>query len=307
MVVESDTDGGEATDFERLKLGKGCVRTADFPVACHIAAKVSRSRKFCYALALYRLSQRIHANILMDLEPRYYPNPHRSPYPIDHARFAYAIVTAYAVLEQLGLNLTGEAFKNRKWIPSVRQELESRLRDAGVDLNETVLWNLRGGKTNLEKSRPPSVLRKAEWAFGMVRDCEVEVVDAIADTRWLRSGVSAHKMSELSELLSIFDVANAQHLARRLLLDSMSMAPEYIPAPCAGAAGCLASEGYSPPSSEERTATPKRLPKHRHVFDDIQAAGLGAASCRLFSFRGEAERGASQTALAMPFALRESN
>src|SRR5262249_46272997 len=156
----------------------------------------------------------VHGNFLMDLGPGASPDQYRSPSPFDHARFAYAIVTSYAVLEQLGMDLRGEAFKDKKWIPDVRKELEERLQKKGVNLSETVVWHLRGGKSTLEKKRPPTIVRKAPWAYGLTRDCEVHVVDAVADLRWLRSGVSAHNMKAHARLLSIYDVSNAQRLAQ---------------------------------------------------------------------------------------------
>ena len=55
-----------------------------------------------------------------------------------------------------------------------------------------------------------------------MRDVFVEVVDAIAHVSWLRSRVAAHRMDEsLVKVLSQYEVANAQFLARRLLLEKM--------------------------------------------------------------------------------------
>jgi hypothetical protein len=211
-----------------LGMRRGSVHTADLPVACHIAANASRDRRFVYAFALYRLSHAIHANAIMDLDPRYYPIQHRSTYAIDHARYAYAIVTAYAAVEQLGLGLNQQAFHEKRWIPSVRQELEQRLQEAGVNLRETVVWQLRGGKTRLEKGRRRTLAQKAIWSFGKLRDEEIAVVDAIAELRFLRSGVAAHRMSDLARVLSVHDVANGQNLARRLLLDRLGVTPDFL-------------------------------------------------------------------------------
>ena len=60
---------------------------------------------------------------------------------------------------------------------------------------------------------------------GPVRDFEAEVVDAIADVRWLRSAVSAHDIKVLASLISINDVANAQFLARRCILACLTPEP----------------------------------------------------------------------------------
>lgn len=53
----------------------------------------------------------------------------------------------------------------------------------GVDLNETLLWHIRGGKTRLELDRPPKIVKMCPWSYAQLRDCEVEIVDAIADVR----------------------------------------------------------------------------------------------------------------------------
>ena len=194
------------------------LQTSGFPRACRLAAIASTKRAYTYALSLYQVSQSIHANHPMDLEHYLLPNQHRSQLPHDHVRFAYSIVTAYAVLEQLGLALNGPAFEYGKWIPEKRADLEQRLTRAGFNLAESALWHLRGGRTRLEMRRKTQALRRADWASGRVRDEEVAVVDAIADLRSLRSGIAAHDVKDLACLLSVYDVANAQYLARRSIL-----------------------------------------------------------------------------------------
>lgn len=210
-------------EYERLypnpmfDRAEGCLITGGLPQACRIAAKASRSRSLIYAFALFHLSQSIHSNHPMDLGPGSIPRDHRSPYPDDHVRFAYGIVAAYAVLEQLGLALHGEAFRNGEWIVEKKEELEGRLRSAGINLGELMSWQVRGAKTRIERARRTPSGKRAKWAFGAVRDIEIEVADAIADLRWLRSRVAAHDIKELAALISIYDVANSQDLARRCL------------------------------------------------------------------------------------------
>lgn len=147
--------------------------------------------------------------------------------PGDHARFAYAIVSSYAIIEQLGLEVRASGKKHSfikgSWNPPVREDLEHRLMRAGIDLSESVAWCLRGPRTRVESARGIRALRRANWAWGTVRDIEVDVVDAIAGVSWLRSRVSAHRIGELARSLSIYDVANAQILARRLLLEVLGM------------------------------------------------------------------------------------
>ena len=194
------------------------LKMSGFPEACELAAKASQKRKYNYAIALYHVSRKLHANHPMDLHFDLRSRDIRSTEHHDHVRFGYSLVAAYAVLEQLGLALNGPAFRDGKWIPEIRAELENRLKRAGIDLTKPVIWHLRGGRTTLELRRKTQPLKKASWSGGRVRDEEVDVVDAIADLRWLRSGVAAHDVKELARLLSVFDVLNAQLLARRCIL-----------------------------------------------------------------------------------------
>lgn len=221
MVISADDGGQDQLDSALPYSPREVWSRSGFPLSCLIAQRASMKLRLVYAVALCRQSFALHANDIMDLTPGTFPYQHRSMNPRDHVRFAYAIVTAYAVLEQLGLSLHGECFVSGKWIKEKREELESRLRRAGISLSEPLLWTLRGGKTRLEAKRPPTVVRKCTWSRGQVRDCEVDFVDAIADLRWFRSRVAAHDIDSLASVLSVHDVANAQVLARRAVLESM--------------------------------------------------------------------------------------
>ena len=128
------------------------------------------------------------------------------------------------MLEELGFEV--RANKERpsridgKWNPPVLAELESRLRAGRIDLDDTVVWTLRHTPTRIERQRP-SEGSKASWSGGSIRDQLVPVVDAIAYVSWLRSKVAAHRLGDLAPSLTIYDVANAQALARRLLLEHL--------------------------------------------------------------------------------------
>ena len=99
---------------------------------------------------------------------------------------------------------------------------QSILVRAGINLNETFDWNVRGGKTRIERARPPRKIRKSPWARFGVRDGELDVIDAINQVSWLRSRVSSHRFkAKWVKVLSQYDVANAQLLARRLLLEKL--------------------------------------------------------------------------------------
>ena len=160
----------------------------------------------------------------MDLDPHeWWPTRFVFESSEHHVRCAYAIILAYSVLEEISLEMRASreapSMVGGKWNPKVKKELESRLTQAGIGLSETVLWTIRDTPTKIERTRSLDIRSKARWSNWKVRDSEVEIVDAIAYASWMRSKVSAHRLRELAQSLSYYDVSNIQHLARRLLLE----------------------------------------------------------------------------------------
>jgi len=100
--------------------------------------------------------------------------------------------------------------------------LETRLREANVDLAERVSWNLRGPRAMIELNHPPQIIQPEPWSNWFIRDGEMDLIDAIAYVDWLRDCVVAHRTPKPRlKALSVYDVANAQFLARRLLLEKL--------------------------------------------------------------------------------------
>lgn len=199
------------------------LNTTGIAIACEIAAKASRKQKWVYALSKYKFSISLYGVFHVDLEPFRAPHLSVSVFPDDHVMFSHAIISAYSVIEDLGLQIRASQKKpsriNGKWNPPVKHDLEARLSGAGVDLEEPILWTLRGAKRKTERKREVPTLSKAPWAGGPVRDSEVEIIDAIAYADWLRGCVASHGVKQLTKVLSPYDVVNVQHLARRLLLE----------------------------------------------------------------------------------------
>lgn len=195
-----------------------------FP-ACQIACKASRSKRLTYALLKFLLSTRLFSRHLMDLSPGHMRGGAVSTFPFDHVHFAYAIVVAYAVVEELGLEVrvpkNGYSVRDGVWEPAVRQDLEGRLRKAGVNLGETFSWLLRSTPTKVERKNPLPVGKKSTWAGGWIRDTEISLIDAINRASRLRSRIAAHRFSEPTASLSQYDVANVQSVARQLLLETL--------------------------------------------------------------------------------------
>jgi hypothetical protein len=206
-----------------------CVQTDGFPWAGQIAAKASRRLDHVYALTKWKLSAQTFCVLPIDLNPRHTSTIPKPKHVSDSVAIAYALILAYSVIEQLRLELRASAKKPRNigdaWNPDVREELQKRLVASGVDLNEQMPWNVRGSKTRLERNRPKFIFtmaKKALWSRWDVRDRMVDVVDAIAHGAWLRNCVSAHYLDpKNAKALSVYDVANVQGLARRLLLQTL--------------------------------------------------------------------------------------
>lgn len=139
-------------------------------------------------------------------------------------RYAGAIVFAYGAIEELGLAMkTGtQSRKNKKWIPSVRSELEDRLAKAGCRLDEPLYWVRRGNPTTIERGVPFGNCESDRVRKNLYRrDGMVELADAISQVSFLRSKVSAHGGQKLAASLNGYDVVNSQMLARRLFLSRL--------------------------------------------------------------------------------------
>lgn len=225
LIASSDEEPSWMDDDERNALLTKTYATSDFPLACVIGGKASRRRRWVYAVAKYKFSLSLYSVHHVDQEPWKSPHLAISSFPGDHVMFAHASISAYSVVEDLGLTIRASFKKpsqiDGKWNPKVKVDLERRLSESGVDLSETILWLSRGGKRRIERRRPVPAGSKAPWSAWIVRDTEIPIVDAIAYSEWLRSCVASHGVMDLTPALSPYDVINAQHLARRLLLETI--------------------------------------------------------------------------------------
>jgi len=201
--------------------------TPGIPAACFIAAKVARRKAYIYSLAKYHFSVSLYNQCAIDQHPDWGCFSPISQSPDDHIVFCHAVISAYSILEELGLEVRATSKTpsviDGEWNPVVKENLEARLRGAGINLEEKILWTLRGPKRKLERLKEIPADDRTKWASGMVRDAEVDLVDAIAFTSWLRSKVSSHKTKDTTSSISPYDVLNAQHLARRLILEHLGV------------------------------------------------------------------------------------
>lgn len=232
LLAYSEKDKETICNDDLNKFKNTYFGTVGIPVACLLAAKICQKRKYIYALAKYNFSVTLYSQYAVDLEPWSAPHLSVSKYPDDHIAFCHAIISAYSVLEELGLevraNYNNPSMINGKWNPKIKADLETRLEKVGVNLSENILWTIRGPKRKLEGKKQIPIFEKMDWSFGPVRDGNVNILEAIAYASWLRSKVSSHKTKDITASISPYDVINTQHLARRLLLESLGVWREFF-------------------------------------------------------------------------------
>lgn len=205
------------------------IATSGVLLACQIACKVSFKRAYYNALLKYQLGNYLCSIAPIELDPSFSPYYKLSPFPSDYVKLAYAIIAFYSVIEELGLEIRATnknpSFIYGKWNPVIKKDLEARLKKDGINTQELFSWILRSTPTNIErhllKSGKLKPVKKSSWARGIVRDSEIELIDAILLVSNLRSSISSHKFSKFVESLSIYDINNANYLSRRLLLERL--------------------------------------------------------------------------------------
>ena len=220
---ESDPEDLHPLEISRLR-GQQWSQSGLAKASC-LAAKASHRKLLKYALLKYWMSHRICSVPWMEFHPDYSRRFGVEPTPENHVILAQSIVAAYGAIEELGFDVRASqqrpSMKGGRWNPRVKAHLENRLRRGGIDLTERFDWTIRGTPTRIERTRPVPAGPRPRYARGSVRDRWIQVVDAIAYASWLRSKVSAHRISNLSTSLTPYEVHNVQMLARRLLLETM--------------------------------------------------------------------------------------
>jgi len=207
------------------------------PSYFYLTSLASKDNKLANSIVKYQLSTEIYSQHYMDLHEVI--DWKTTDFNYIQMRFAYAIITAYSVIEELGLNVNVDISKNRRsifengdWNPEVHDDLVNRLKLSNINIEEDISWMIRGDETEIEKKRPIQTTRVAEWAdppdyedsfFIKIKDGYVYVPDAINYISFLRSSISSHSVGERIMNLSVFDVANAQFLARRLILEKTGL------------------------------------------------------------------------------------
>ncbi len=205
------------------------------PSYFYLASLASRDNNLTNSIVKYQLSTEIYSQHYIDLQEGL--NWKTTDFNFIQIRFAYAIIAAYSIIEELGLDINASTDKpskleNGDWNPVVLENLVNRLKNSNINIQKDISWMIRGYETEIEKKRPIKITRVAEWSdptdsehdfIKKVKDGYVYLPDAINHISFLRSSISSHKVGEKIKNLSVYDVFNAQFLARRLILEKVGL------------------------------------------------------------------------------------
>ena len=233
---QDDLTGLEPDEIDFVRRNAGGPRQGErLLTAAALAARISKDESAQYALHRYYQSLSIFTVDLAALHPKYGEEVlATSRLRATQVALGTAIFSAYACLEDLGVSIalperatSRQAQKPRRtldWDPAMRRRLEERLIRRGFDTNSPFAWHIRRSCRALGKvqrqSRPST---RTEWSDpeDVIHDIKLPLIDAITQAAGLRNRGGAHAIGTLTHDLTIVDVANAQQLARRVILEAM--------------------------------------------------------------------------------------
>jgi hypothetical protein len=195
---------------------------------CFVTQNIFTEQKAVYSIEKYKISLELASFNPHSIDPKY--GQYFELFDIKrqfHTRAAFAIIAAFSVIEELGLEIRSSSKKPRfldpnmgTWNPDVHGDIQKRLLEANIDETKTFDWVYRGSKTRIEQEIKPFFGFDSDWViYGEdVRDKTLSLPEAIHNASYLRNYISAHKFNELTQFISPYDVYNVQALARMLIL-----------------------------------------------------------------------------------------
>ncbi|GAU08261.1 hypothetical protein [Desulfoplanes formicivorans] len=208
-------------------IDNSCFPIHGFARALEIARKASFSIKQQTVIYKYKLACTIHANNSYQLSPENEIVTKNEYFLDDYIRYANNIVNFYSILEELelGINLKKgqQSFKDGKWDQNVLDELRTRLKIKNINYNEPILWLRRSKRMTLEEKRRVKILYQPDWARNENRDSYIAIEDAIDFLRVIRNKVAAHNIKKEARSITVYDVENANRLAKRVILENLKL------------------------------------------------------------------------------------
>ncbi|WP_289037769.1 hypothetical protein [uncultured Zobellia sp.] len=208
-------------------------RLENLGFGCQLANVIINEKKSIYALEKYKVSLELSSFTPHSANPIYgqvfknYDVRHQN-----HTRSAFAIISAFSVIEELGLEIRSSSKKPRftdknkgTWNEKVLKNIEERLEKSGISNDMTFDWIYRGSPTRIEDELKPFFGFDSQWVKYRddIRDKTLTFPEAIHNASYLRNFIAAHKFNELTQYISPYDVFNIQSLARQLILRKLGL------------------------------------------------------------------------------------
>lgn len=195
--------------------------------ACKFVAKIWDNEQTRLALARYSHATKVVYHHRMDAAPHVSLFKDFDKTVFSFTSYALAITAAYSVLEELRFeprHKQGEVtFKDGSWNDRYANELRERLRAAGVNPEQEVVWLARGAPTLVERKVAPPSGKRAPWASWNVRDKLVPLWEAILLSSRIRHRASAHGTKAATRALTPVDLINVNETCRAALLEAAGM------------------------------------------------------------------------------------
>ena len=200
---------------------------------CRVASIAIENKQLTYSIEKYIVSLELTSFTPKSADPMYgqvFEN-----YDIKHSyhtRCAFAIVSAFSIIEELELEVRSSSNNPRflnnqtgEWNPKVLNNIKERLIKSNIEENLTIDWIYRGEPTKIEKETKPLFGFDSKWMnyHKDVRDKTLTFPEAIHHASYLRNFIASHKFKELTQYISPYDVNNVQSLARQLIIRKMKM------------------------------------------------------------------------------------
>ncbi|CDO04297.1 hypothetical protein BN988_02851 [Oceanobacillus picturae] len=213
--------------YERYKQNSIC---ENMVFACLVAIRAWESQNLIYCIEKYRFSLQLDSFSPHSASPKhgqvFFIGERGHSY---HVTAAYAFLSAYSIIEELGLEIRSSSKKPRflnsgDWNPVVKEDVLQRLSKVGISSTDTMTWLIRGKPSQLYNSIKPKLGFDSKWNDGEeVHDPEMYIFDAIHYCSYIRNFFVAHKFDEVIRYINPYDIHNVQMLARRLILGKLGL------------------------------------------------------------------------------------
>lgn len=233
LIFTTEYDSSKDYIYNDRKYFSYLKKVDNISFGCLIAEKTIKDNQLVYAIEKYKTSVGLTSFDPRSADPRYgQVFDHYDVKREYHTKAAVAIITAFSVIEELGLEIRSSQKRprfanpeNGKWNPEVLADIQKRLNESNIPNNMTFDWIYRGAPTRIEQEITPYFGFDSEWTkYGeVVRDKTLTMPEAIHNASYLRNFIAAHKFKELTQYISPYDVYNVQALARVLILNNLNL------------------------------------------------------------------------------------